>query len=73
MQEWFCKRRIIAGSRISELSHYAMQKLEDATTRGRVMKIEPTLDSKFKVISGLKSYIVDILSMECSVGVVMYS
>lgn len=69
MQAWFCKRRAIAGGRTLELSEYATERLVNATRLGRAMKVEGISESKFKIISGLKSFIVDISAMKCSCNV----
>lgn len=66
VQIWFCKRRSIAGDRTLELSDYAMKRLGNASRVGQTMKVEGISESKFKIISGTKSYIVDLVAMKCS-------
>lgn len=66
VQSWFYQRRIQARARINEVSEYAEERLAYDIGKGSYMTIKLISDSIFNILSGQKSYLVDLGKRECS-------
>lgn len=66
LQSWFYQRRTKVAERISEVTDYAENRLAFSTEKAKTMIVQPISDTKFNILLGGQSNIVDLRNRECS-------